>query len=55
MYLVELYKIIEDGENSHVEFKRKFSDAPKIAKEMIALAEKLPPSIEKETKEFDEE
>ncbi len=38
MYLVELYKIIEDGENSHVEFKRKFSDAPKIAKEMIAFA-----------------
>jgi predicted HTH transcriptional regulator len=38
MYLVELYKIIEDGENSHVEFKRKFSEAPKIAKELIAFA-----------------
>lgn len=38
MYLVELYKIIEDGENSSVEFKRKFSSPEKIAKEMIAFA-----------------
>lgn len=38
MYLVELYKIIEDGENSNVEFKRKFSEPEKIAKEMIAFA-----------------
>jgi predicted HTH transcriptional regulator len=38
MYLVELYKIIEDGENSQVEFKRKFTEAQKIAKEMIAFA-----------------
>jgi predicted HTH transcriptional regulator len=38
MYLVELYNIIEDGENSTVEFKRKFSSPEKIAKEMIAFA-----------------
>jgi len=38
MYLVELYKLIEDGENSTVEFKRKFSSPEKIAKEMIAFA-----------------
>lgn len=38
MYLVELYKIIEDGESSTVEFKRKFSSPEKIAKEMIAFA-----------------
>ena len=38
MYLIELYNIIEEGENSTVEFKRKFSDAEKIAKEMIAFA-----------------
>jgi predicted HTH transcriptional regulator len=38
LYLVELYKIIEDGENSRVEFKRKFSEPEKIAKEMIAFA-----------------
>jgi predicted HTH transcriptional regulator len=38
MFLVELYKIIEDGENSSVEFKRKFSSPEKIAKEMIAFA-----------------
>lgn len=38
MYLVELYNIIEDGENSFVEFKRKFSSPEKIAKEMIAFA-----------------
>jgi len=38
MFLVELYKIIEDGENSTVEFKRKFSSPEKIAKEMIAFA-----------------
>jgi len=38
MYLVELNKLIEDGENSTVEFKRKFSTTEKIAKEMIAFA-----------------
>ena len=38
MFLVELYKIIEDGENSTIEFKRKFSSPEKIAKEMIAFA-----------------
>ena len=38
MYLVELYNLIEDGENSTVEFKRKFSTPEKIAKEMIAFA-----------------
>ena len=38
MYLVELYKLIEEGENSNVEFKRKFSSPLKIAKEMIAFA-----------------
>lgn len=38
MYLVELHKLIEDGENSTVEFKRKFSSPEKIAKEMIAFA-----------------
>jgi predicted HTH transcriptional regulator len=38
MYLVELYKLIENGENSNVEFKRKFSSPEKIAKEMIAFA-----------------
>ena len=38
MYLIEIYKLIEEGENSHVEFKRKFSTPEKIAKEMIAFA-----------------
>lgn len=38
MYLLELYSLIEDGENSTVEFKRKFSSPEKIAKEMIAFA-----------------
>jgi len=38
MYLLELYNLIEDGENSTVEFKRKFSSPEKIAKEMIAFA-----------------
>ncbi len=38
MYLIELYKIIEEGENAQVEFKRKFSEPEKIAKEMIAFA-----------------
>jgi predicted HTH transcriptional regulator len=38
MYVVELYKLIEEGENSKVEFKRKFSSPEKIAKEMIAFA-----------------
>jgi predicted HTH transcriptional regulator len=34
----ELEKLIEEGENSFVEFKRKFSGAEKIAREMIAFA-----------------
>jgi len=34
----ELKEIIEEGENSHVEFKRKFSTHEKIAREMIAFA-----------------
>ena len=38
MYLIELYKLIESGENSTTEFKRKFSTPEKIAKEMIAFA-----------------
>lgn len=38
MYLVELHELIEEGENSRVEFKRKFSSPEKIAKEMIAFA-----------------
>lgn len=38
MYLIELYKLIEDGESFYVEFKRKFSSPEKIAKEMIAFA-----------------
>ncbi|MBL7129323.1 MAG: ATP-binding protein [Ignavibacteria bacterium] len=38
MYLVELYKLIEGGESSSVEFKRKFSSPLKIAKEMVAFA-----------------
>jgi len=38
MYLLELNELIENGENSKVEFKRKFSTAEKIAKEMIAFA-----------------
>lgn len=38
MYLVELYKLVEEGENSTVEFKRKFSSPLKIAKEMVAFA-----------------
>ncbi len=38
MYLIELYKLIEEGENLHIEFKRKFSTPEKIAKEMIAFA-----------------
>lgn len=38
MYVVELYKLIEDGENSTTEFKRKFSTPEKIAKELIAFA-----------------
>lgn len=38
MYLLELNKLIEDGECSTVEFKRKFSSPEKIAKEMIAFA-----------------
>ncbi|MCX6166083.1 MAG: ATP-binding protein [Ignavibacteriae bacterium] len=38
MYLLELHSLIEDGENSTVEFKRKFSSPEKIAKEMIAFA-----------------
>ena len=38
MHLVELNKLIEGGESSTVEFKRKFSSPEKIAKEMIAFA-----------------
>jgi predicted HTH transcriptional regulator len=38
MYLTELNKLIEDGENSQIEFKRKFSTPEKIAKEMVAFA-----------------
>ncbi len=34
----ELLKYIEDGENLYVEFKEKFSESEKIAKEMIAFA-----------------
>ncbi|MBE2217205.1 MAG: ATP-binding protein [Ignavibacteria bacterium] len=38
MTLYELNEIIENGENQHVEFKRKFTEPEKIAKEMIAFA-----------------
>ena len=38
MYTIELYKLIEEGENEKIEFKRKFSTPEKIAKEMIAFA-----------------
>ncbi len=38
MQLFELHEIIEKGENSGIEFKRKFSSTEKIAKEMIAFA-----------------
>lgn len=38
MYLIELYKLIEEGEGAAVEFKRKFSSPEKIAKELIAFA-----------------
>jgi len=38
MYLVELYKLVEEGEGSSIEFKRKFSSPLKIAKEMVAFA-----------------
>jgi len=38
MYLSDLHELIENGENSQVEFKRKFSEPEKIAKEMIAFA-----------------
>lgn len=38
MHLFELHELIENGENSSVEFKRRFSSAEKIAKEMIAFA-----------------
>jgi predicted HTH transcriptional regulator len=38
MTLYELNEIIENGENQQVEFKRKFTEPGKIAKEMIALA-----------------
>lgn len=34
----ELTELIEDGENIHCEFKRKFSTPEKIAREMIAFA-----------------
>lgn len=38
MTLYELNEIIENGENSAVEFKRKFTEPEKIAREMIAFA-----------------
>lgn len=38
MLLFDLYEIIENGENGSVEFKRKFSNPEKIAKELIAFA-----------------
>jgi len=38
MHLFELHEVIENGENGGIEFKRKFSSAEKIAKEMIAFA-----------------
>lgn len=38
MTLFELNEIIENGENQQVEFKRKFTEPDKIAKEMIAFA-----------------
>jgi len=38
LYTLELYKLIEEGEGSNIEFKRKFSTPEKIAKEMIAFA-----------------
>jgi len=38
MYTIELFKLIEEGENEKIEFKRKFSTPEKIAKEMIAFA-----------------
>lgn len=38
MTLFELNEIIENGENQSVEFKRKFTEPDKIAKEMIAFA-----------------
>jgi len=34
----ELLELIEEGENIHCEFKRKFSSSQKIAKEMMAFA-----------------
>jgi predicted HTH transcriptional regulator len=38
MFTIELYNMIEDGESSTLEFKRKFNSPEKIAKEMIAFA-----------------
>ena len=38
MKRIELKELIEGGENIHCEFKRKFSTAEKISKEMIAFA-----------------
>jgi predicted HTH transcriptional regulator len=38
MTLFELNELIENGENQQVEFKRKFTEPEKIAREMIALA-----------------
>lgn len=38
MHLIELAELIENGEDGQIEFKRKFSTAEKIAKEMIAFA-----------------
>ncbi len=38
MKVIEVLNLIENGENYHCEFKRKFSTHRKIAKEMIAFA-----------------
>ena len=38
MKIIEVLDLIENGENYHCEFKRKFSSHKKIAKEMIAFA-----------------
>jgi predicted HTH transcriptional regulator len=38
MKKTELIELVEEGENLHCEFKRKFSTAEKIAREMIAFA-----------------
>ena len=38
MNLKRLIKLIENGENLNVEFKQRFSEFEKIAKEIIAFA-----------------